>query len=173
MGPSSPGRGGWSLCVAGLPEHGGGGQGHRATIHELEGACVLALGVHTGRTWTTKLPVQCHLPILGMSGDGRLSLVQSLWGPCIKVWVLSDDAQWTLQQTISIDVYHLLPYCPSGNIPRSTYLSAFCPRRRCVTTLWSDQELLIDIDTSSSRPRIKRIGKREGFRCCPYEMKHF
>ena len=147
--------------------------------------CVFALDIRTGRTWTTELPMQCHLPtpdpeafssILATSGDGRLSLIRTLRGPNIQVWVLSDNAQWFLHQTISIDLYSLLRHCsqesrcPTSNIPRSTYLSAFCPRSRCVVAMCSGQVLLIDVDSSGLRPHIRRIGKREWFQCCPYEI---
>jgi hypothetical protein len=147
--------------------------------------CVFALDIRTGRTWTTELPMQCHLPtpdpepfssILATCGDGRLSLIRTLRGPNIQVWVLSDNAHWSLHRTISIDVYNLVRHCslegrcPTGNIPRLTYLSAFCPRSRCVVAIWWDQVLLIDVDSSGLRPRIRRIGEREWFECCPYEI---
>ena len=131
----------------------------------LEVTWVLALDVRTGRTWTTQLQMECHPSILGMSGDGRLFLVQSLSGPSIKVWVLSGDAQWTLQRTISMATGDVVPWS-------SISLRAFCPRSWCVVALWSDQELIIDIDCSGSSPRIRQIGKQKACHCryCPYEM---
>jgi hypothetical protein len=167
----------------------------RGTVYWLAGPgghCyitgTLALDVHTGRTWTTELPKQCfgstggignndgeEEPILATSGDGRLSLIRSLRGPQIQVWVLMNGvAQWTLQHTISIQVQNLGPCCPDQEIARYfnklTYLSAFCPKSGCVIGMWLDKVLLIDIQ-SSSRPPVRCIGDcHASLECCPYEM---
>ena len=154
-------------------------------VHWLAGpapniTCALALDVRTGRTWTTELPEQCHFCIrspaelvLATSDDGRrLSLVQSFWGPKIKVWVLTtgdDDAGWTLQQTIGIGSWRRRTI--SGDIPRWIFLSAFCPRSRCVVgaSLDTKQEFVIDIG-SGSGPPVRCIGNYKGLDCWPYEI---
>jgi hypothetical protein len=149
-------------------------------VHWLAGpapniTCVLALDVRTGRTRTTELPKQCHFCIrspaeliLATSDDGRLSLIQSFWGPKIKVWVLIGDAGWTLQQTIAIGGWRQ-PI--TGDIPRWISLSAFCPRSRCVVgaSLESKQEFLIDLG-SGSGPPVTCIGNYKGLDCWPYEI---
>lgn len=147
--------------------------------------CVLGLDVRTGRTWTTELPVQCHstitvpiTPILSMSSNGRLLLIESLWGLIIQVWVLC-RGQWTCQWTIQMDAQTLLSHCPPRRshccptcaMPSAMYLTASCPRSRCVIIIWSDQEFLVDIDESgSSHPRVRHMSSRNGYYCWPYEM---
>ena len=141
-----------------------------------EVTCVFALDVRTGWTWTTELPVQCPITtpepttsilFLSMSSDGRLSLIQSLWGTIIQVWVLStdDDTRWTRQRTIPIDVNNLLSHCPPGSHCRRT---GKILRSRCVVAKWSDQELLVDIESGSSHPRVRHISYQHGY--SPYEM---
>ena len=121
------------------------------------------------------LPKQCHFCIrspaeliLATSDDGGLSLIQSFWGPKIKVWVLTGDAGWTLQQTIAIGSWR---QSITGDIPRWISLSAVCPRSRCVVgaSLESKQEFLIDLGRGSGPP-VRCIGNYKGLDCWPYEI---
>jgi hypothetical protein len=142
------------------------------TVYWLAGpggciTCVLALDVRIGQTWTTEVP--SVLAILATSSDGP-SLMQTFkGGPEIQVWVLTGDAGWTRQQTISIGSECLIS---GGRIPQLICFCAFCPQSRCMVAMSSESghEFLINLGSGLSCASVMRIGNCDGFDSCPYEI---
>ncbi|CAL4991065.1 unnamed protein product [Urochloa decumbens] len=128
-------------------------------------ACVVAIDVHTGRTWTIEVPEESRYGyrdhVLAASRDGQITLArQSLFQDCtIHVWMLIDGEKWTLQRTI--------------HVPNLNQLNqVFCPRSGWVlANVYCGQELVIDIQGGSSRP-IMYPNDKDRVYCelHPYEM---
>ncbi|CAO2150380.1 unnamed protein product [Urochloa humidicola] len=124
------------------------------TADEIK-AYTLAVDARTGRTWTTKLPDECRHAyascslVLATSGGGRLSVIMDCrfhgdHGSCIKVWVLVSEDRWSLEWTVAV---------PAANIQTQLWMNniVFCPRSGCVLVEVEGGDLIIDVNTGSSR----------------------
>ncbi|CAL4991086.1 unnamed protein product [Urochloa decumbens] len=124
------------------------------TADEIQ-AYTLAVDVRTERTWTTKLPDQCRHAyascslVLATSGDGRLSVVMDGrfhgdHGSCIQVWVLVGEDQWSLERTVAV---------PAVSMHTQLWMNkiVFCPRSGCVLFEVEGGDLVIEVETGSSR----------------------
>ncbi|CAL4991079.1 unnamed protein product [Urochloa decumbens] len=131
---------------------------------------VAAMDVCTGRTRTIELPKQCRNKynfsdhVLAMTSDGRLSLLRNA-RRCrgrghIQVWVHNTGAQWFVLRTIKVP-----NLCFQNGV--------FWPRSGCLLAEEEGgQQLLINIETGSSRPitcPYATVSNEAGFRY-PYEM---
>ncbi|CAN6280175.1 unnamed protein product [Urochloa humidicola] len=143
-----------------------------------------ALDVLTERAWTTELPEKYlvldryrawrySFALATTAGDGRLSLIASLRGHKIEVWVLDGDGLWTLRRTV--DVHGMLPLCHQRENDHVS-ITVFCPRSRClfghVRCLFGhvmDQYLFIPVDGDSS-PCLMKTFKQGRVSCYPYDM---
>ncbi|CAN6382075.1 unnamed protein product [Urochloa humidicola] len=128
-------------------------------------ACLLAVDLRTGRTWTIVAPEQslygCPDVVLSVSRGGQITLVnQSLFlDQTINVWVLTDGGKWTLQRMI-----------PVPNLNRLN--KVFCARSGWVlANVCNGQDLLIRVLGGSSRLIMYPYEKdRRDFEWHPYEM---
>ncbi|KAL6654652.1 hypothetical protein ACP70R_008117 [Stipagrostis hirtigluma subsp. patula] len=108
--------------------------------------CTLAVDVRTGRTCRTELPEPCRIHcfdgplLLATCRDGCLSVLRVVWdwSPGVQVWVLAGGDQWMLQQTIDVENFIWMK-------------EAVGPRSGCILVEVKGQELLVDIESGSSR----------------------
>ncbi|CAN6382063.1 unnamed protein product [Urochloa humidicola] len=65
-------------------------------------------------------------------------------GSCIKVWVLVGEDRWSLERTVAV---------PAATIETELWMNnvVFCPRSGCVLVEVEGGDLVINVDTGSSR----------------------